>query len=47
MCMGGQMSCRRPNQLFGPYVSHPIAETVEDGVTRDKGRKEFSGYNAN
>lgn len=33
MCMGGQMSCRRPNQLSGPYVSRPMGEAGQDGVT--------------
>lgn len=38
-CMGGQMPCRRPNQVSGPSVSHPMGEAVQDGVTKGEGRK--------
>lgn len=40
MCMGGQMPYRRPNQVSGRSVSHPIEEAVQHGVTRGKGRIE-------
>jgi len=39
-CMGGQMPRRRPNQLSGPSVSHPIGEAVQHEVTRSRGRIE-------
>lgn len=41
-CMGGQMPCRRPNQLSGPSVSHPMVEAAHHEVTRGKGRIEFN-----
>lgn len=40
VCMGGQMPHRRPNQVSGPSVSHPMGEAVQDGVTRGEGRIE-------
>lgn len=38
VCMGGQMSRRRPNQVSGPIVSYPMGEAVQDEVTMGKGR---------
>ena len=40
MCMGGQMPCRRPNQVSAPSMTHPIGIDVHEGVTKGKGRTE-------
>lgn len=41
--MGGQMPHRRPNQVSGPSVTHPMGEAARGGVTRGKGRIENKG----
>lgn len=43
VCMGGQMPHRRPNQVSGPSVTHPMGEAAHGGVTRGKGRIENKG----
>lgn len=56
VCMGGQMPRRRPNQVSGPLMSHPIGMAVHSRVTKAKGRIEnkewitivfFPGHYAN
>lgn len=40
MCMGGQMHCRRPKHLSGPYVNHPMGKALQHEITRGRGRIE-------